>query len=336
VARDLDAHPLNAKDARFIVSQRIATPVNRIVSTQPHSADDAAQAILARAAQRATLHSMLQAATSNRVTEILTKADVPALVYKGVALSSVQYTSWRGRESVDVDVLIDPRDVPRAHTALVNNGAARLDGRTSAPGGLFRYHEIEAGYRGLPTTVDLHWRLESPGYLDIPFSELWSHRRRLHQEGLQLWTLPDDATLLVAAVHGTREAWRSLRHMLDVSLLLSGMPSERWQQVTRAASSYGADKSLAVALGVAELCGVERLPAIPGKWPRSMAENFVQAWQERSSELAGGVARSPADALGRRADRWRLAPSPSAAMDSLFRSVIRQVLYKRSWTLTRR
>lgn len=345
VRHDLSNYVITADDARMLVRQKVATPVQAIIESTSKSTsksasnpaapdlDSEAASILARAAKRAALASMRQAATANRVQELLAEAGIRAIVYKGVAASAMRDGAWAGRESVDVDVLIDPSDVATAHQVLSAHGLARVDGVERAPGPIFRYHDIELAYRGLPSTVDLHWRLESPGYLEIPFGDLWERRVRVDSNGLDVWTLdPLDATLLTA-VHGTREEWRTLRQMLDITAALDGLPREQWLRLTDL-SRYGASKSLAVALAVAESCGADVLPAAPGDWARSTARAFMENWSYRASGAAGSRnTRTPRAALRRRVLKWRLAPTPSAAMNGLARSAARQVLHKRSWVL---
>lgn len=332
VRGDLSDYRIEAKDARFIVHQRVATPVHALLQTQPEAAGPRAKWILDRTAGESTIWSMFQVATANAVAEMLADAGIRALVYKGVALAAGGLGQWRGRESRDVDVIIDVADVERAHEVMVANGMTRWDGRDSAPSRLFRYHDIEVAYSGLPAYVDLHWRLDSPGYLDIPFSALWATRRRITGDSLDVWTIGRAESALVSAVHGTREDWQTLRQMLDASLQLANMPTDEWRHVTELAKTCGASKSLAVALAVAQACDVEELPAQAGDWAREVADELLAKW---SAGIKPATAKSPADAMQRRIVRWRLAPRPSAALDSLVRSGVRQVLHKRSWTLMR-
>lgn len=330
VRGDLNGYRLDADDARFIVQQRIATPLYRLLLAQPEAADQQAMQLLARVAQQATRWSMLQVATANNVAAMLGDAGIRVLVYKGVALAASRLGTWQGRESLDVDVVIDVNDVVNAHAVLRNNGMVRWDGQDDAPSALFRYHDIEMAYSGLPATVDVHWRLETPGYLDIPFAELWEDRRRLTVDSLDVWTLGAAETVLVSAVHGSREHWQTLRQMLDVGLQLANMPLDEWRSVATKAHASGASKSLAVALAVAQSCEVPGLPAVAGDWAHDVATDLLSSW---SAGIQPVTAASPLDALQRRWLRWQMAGSPSAAFDSLVRASLRQVFHQRSWDL---
>ena len=330
VRGDLKGYRLGANDARFIIEQRIATPLFRLLLAQPDAADQQATQLLARVARQATKWSMLQVATANKVAAMLGDAGIRVLVYKGVAFAASRLGTWQGRESLDVDVIIDVKDVEYAHAVMLDNGMVRWDGKNDTPTALFRFHDIELAYSGLPATVDVHWRLETPGYLDIPFAELWEGRRRLTVDSLDVWTLGAAETMLVSAVHGSREHWQTLRQMLDVGLQLAHMPPDEWRTVTTRAHSSGASKSLAVALAVAQSCEVPGLPAFAGDWARAVAEDLLSSW---SAGIQPVTAASPINALQRRWLRWQMAGSPTAAFDSLVRASLRQVFHQRSWDL---
>ena len=92
---------------------------------------------------------------------------------------------------------------------------------------------------------------------------------------------------------------------------------------------------MAVALAVSETCNTANLPAMAGVWASSVADEFLVDWEGRTLGVKPAAATTPADAIHRRRARWRLAPRPSAALDSLVRSGARQVLHKRSWQMQR-
>ena len=328
---DLSGYSLTADDARIIVRQRIATPVSSLLRDQADAASAEAHEILTAARDKAALQSLLLARTANEASGMLGAADIPALVYKGVAHAVNDVGTWRGRESVDVDVLVPRNRVSEVHAVFSAAGLERADGISRAPSRLMRYHDIEVAYRGLPKTVDLHWRLEAPGHLDVPFEHLWNERQRIDNAGLQIWSPNEAFAVVISAVHGTRERWNSLRLMLDFSAAISGMQPGEWEAVA-SASSYGSSKSLAVALGVAELCQTPQMPAKSRDWGHRLATAFVH---ESAPNLNDPTFRRtrPADAVRRRIRRWQLTPRPSAAIDGLLRSAIRQPTAKRSWSL---
>lgn len=339
VRSDLSSYRLSVQDARVIAASRVAKDVQRGLEFGGGSVTDEAASILAEANRRASLRSMCLAVTANRAAQVLDDDGIPALVYKGVAQAAEVHRDWRGRESSDVDVLVPAAAVTDVHRAFVRAGLARSNGDPSPPGAFRRFRSFEVPYVGLPSVVDLHWNVDSPGYYAVPFLNIWSRRRRQEIGGLSIWTLSRAEMLIVAALHGTREGWRSLRHILDFAQLAVNIEKEDWGLAEKL-SHLGPERSLAIALAVADACGVQPLPARPGPWARKVAAEYLgplDASLLQRTGPRGAVASTPQSALRRRMLRWKVAPSAAVASDALLRSGLRQVAYgkKRSWRLVR-
>lgn len=336
VRGDLSGYHFNAEDVRLILANRVGIDVHHLLEQGSGEATDEARQMLAAAHRTAMMRSITLAATANRVTQILAEAGVDALVYKGVALAIELRGELRGPHSADVDVLIAPESVDAAHAALTAAGLSRRDGEAGPPSRLHRLRAIESEYVGLPATIDLHWHVESPGYFAIPFEEMWRRRQRMATDNMAIWAPSTAETLLITATHGTREAWRSLRHVLNFAKLAVMIDGADWA-LTEELSARGPRRSLAVALGVAKACGVQGLPARPGPWARKVAAEYLApvAAALREQQPPGTViGRTPTDAIRRRLLRWRIAPDWTVATDALLRSGLRQGgTDKRSWRL---
>lgn len=317
IREDLSEYSLTADDARVLVRQRVATPVSSLLRQFPEAATTEAHQILQAARDRAAMESLLLARTANEVSQILNAAGIPALIYKGVAAATMNQGTWIGRESVDVDVLVAVDTVGQAHEALVGAGLTRSRQRTDPPSPFFKFHSFENAYTGLAKTVDLHWRVDSQHQFDIPFGTLWEDRRRIVNRGVEVWTPSPAASILLSAIHGSKEFWYTLRHMLDFASAVSGMRPAEWAEVEEAAQ-FGAAKPVAVALGIAESCGTPLLPAIAGPWAQKMAQQFTDAWTPHEGNLLV-AAQGPANALRRGALRAAMAPRPLAVVDSWLR-----------------
>lgn len=334
VAGDLSEYRLHADDALLIAANRIATDVQRLLDQGRANVTPEAREVLAARGRRAAIRSMTQAVTANSVARILEHAKVPALTYKGIALAMELHGDWRGRESSDVDILVASANIKRTHQAFVAAGLTRPGGTTAPPGAFYRFRVFEVSYVGLPVTVDLHWNVESPGYYRLPFRELYERRQNFTETGLDICAPSRADMLLIAALHGTREGWRSLRHILDFAQLAVGTEAAQWA-LAEDLSRHGPQRSLAVALGVANACGVEGLPALPGPWARKMATKHLAGLKAALSAgfgPAAAVVGTPQAALRRRQLRWQVAPNTGVAADALLRSALRQVGHgKRSW-----
>jgi hypothetical protein len=334
--RDLSGYSITRDDVQRLAQERVVCEVDALLPAFPHSADPEATELLGSKARMIRMHSLVLAATATRVSDLLADAGVDVLVYKGVALASQTTGDWRGRRSVDVDILIDRSMTTRAHRALVAAGLRRMGDapppqRVEAPDPPSRFKKfraIETSYAGLPIGIDLHWDVEFPGYFNIPFSESWSRRQRIDTGGLRVWTFSRPEALLVAALHGTREEWRTFRQILDFAELARRLSDEDWG-IAQELSRRGAWKSLAAGLAVASASGCEGLPAVPTAKGARLGVRYVR---HDPADGARVVGRSPIDALDRRWGRWQTAPNARVALHGLGMAFVRQIAEpKRSW-----
>lgn len=316
--------PPEAADLPALVHHGLAAETARLLRARPGEAPAELEARLGTLARQSVVAGMQVVATASRVADVLQQAGVDALVYKGPALAVLSVGEWSARSSVDVDVLVDARALAATHRALRAAGLRRADGVDGPPGRLTRYMECERSYRGLPSTIDLHWRVDStPGYLDIAFPDLWARRTRVSHQGLEAWTPGPADALLITLVHGARSRWARLKWALDAVRQFERLVPEDWA-LARRLSERGARRALDLGLAVAEHCGAHALPEAPSAWARVLAARWLAEAVACAELSAEGL--SPGAALGRRAERWHVADGLPTALDGLLRALLRQAL----------
>lgn len=278
--------------------------------------DDGARAALATARRREVSAAMRAIAGHVHVSRVLATAGVRALFVKGVALAAATTGDPTGRGGGDVDVLVAPEDVIRAHVALLDAGAEFVPGMIPEPGSPLwptaQRLRPEAVYRwnGLP--VELHWRLDpAAGIMAIPFDELWARRRTLDIAAAPLDTLGDDDALLLTLAHGTREHWRQLRWVVDAVRQLSAVQDDAWTGLRVRAVGAGCDPALGVGLAVAERLSGRRLSGAvrPGVRARAIGD---QAWRECLTGTSAFTAYDPGGIASFLSYAWRVAPDGAA------------------------
>lgn len=332
---DLGGCAIDVETARRLAWHGLAWDVDRLASPAVYTSPEAA-ATISNASRRALMRSMSVAVAANRVARTLADANVPALVYKGPALAFETTGSFLGRGSADVDFLVNPAQLGDVHRVLVADGLWRRDGDAGPPGRLTMFQECERSYVGAGIDVDLHWRIDStPGYFSEPFEALWARRRKVSAAGLEVWAPGASHALVMTAVHGTREMWVRLRWVLDAVRQFRLLSPAQWPEVCSVANA-GARKAVAVALAIAEICGVDDLPARPGRWARSMAQAYLDAVVSTSPADARAAEASAMAAWSRRVNRWQTADTQWTAFDGVARATFRQVAGDAQKSLLRR
>jgi hypothetical protein len=160
---------------------------------------------------------------TTRVITMLTTAGIRHLVLKGVALGALSQTA-AGRGAGDVDILVDPRDVPLVHRVLHENGIrpalAQPDVSSPRSWRIWRYLEREATYVGQSTTVDLHWRISSQHSLFPSWDALYSRRTIVEVADTDIPTLSLADSLAAACYHAYFDQFQPVRSLVDVVMLI--------------------------------------------------------------------------------------------------------------------
>jgi Uncharacterised nucleotidyltransferase len=218
------------------------------------------------------------------VIDWLAAAGVEALLIKGPALAASLYAPAWLREYEDLDLLIRPRDLPRAVSALQARGYA--PDRPVEPGQLasrVTYGVALNMFGEGRVALDLHWRLASR-LVGFPLAEeVWSRVARVELPGGSAATLQPEDALIYQAFHGSKHQWVRLNWISDLARLAAG-PLD-WGAAWARAERVGAARTLAIGLEVTRrLLGASSLP--PGSAaPRADPQAGLQA-AEAAARLA--------------------------------------------------
>ncbi len=198
-----------------------------------------------------------------RCLEILDRADVPALPYKGPVLGVVAYGDPGARVFGDLDIVLRRDDAPRAFDALSAAGY-RID-HPIAPGRaerFFRFH-CQHGFQGASgVRVELHWAL-LPAYLSIsldPYS-LWKRRTMVPLAGREVPHFGAEDLVLVLSAHGYKHFWSRLEWVTSLAEVLRAHPGLDGDALLARARSAGAERILGLALRLAAEVAAAPVPA---------------------------------------------------------------------------
>ena len=304
----------------FVVCQRVTWVIARCSGQLGLSA---ASAELLRDAAAADVQAAMRVqAVAAQVVGGLNGAGIRCLTYKGVALALATTGDPSARGASDVDLIMDPSDVPAAHDFLMDGGAEFVRGYCPSPADelwdLARRVGCEAPYRWRGVDIDLHWRFDRlPQIAAIPFDDLWEARTHASIAGLDLPTMGSVDALLLTCAHGTKEHWRHLRWVVD--LVRQARDVHDWRQVLERSRETGCEESLAVGLAMAAHLAGGVSPLVPGPRPTRLAD---WAW----ADLMGDSAPFGRVAIGAQSERlrwsWQTLPSRRAGGSMLARQAL--------------
>jgi Uncharacterised nucleotidyltransferase len=205
-----------------------------------------------------------QIAELNRVARLLAQAGIRSLVIKGPVLSVLAFGDPALRQSVDVDLLVDPEMALEADRSIVQAGYLRVSPNfelTPTRYEAYRRFRNQFAYysRSLDLVLELHWRLSSNLHLlPLEATTLWSRPERVRVAGTYVATLPDEELFLYLCVHGSMHMWLRLKWLADIAALLHEMPLDVIDRIAVRARSFEVERPFHQALLLAN-----RLMAAP-------------------------------------------------------------------------
>jgi hypothetical protein len=171
------------------------------------------------------------------VVSVLEQTGIRFLIIKGIALAALTATP-ASRGAGDVDVLVDPLDVPRVHKVLLDNGfrpvLALPDFAAPARWRVWQFLDREASYLGPGSHLDLHWRISSQRHLFPDFETLYSRRTTVTVADTALPTLSVPDSLAASCFHTYFDQFQPARSLIDVVAALKSLGQENLPPYSRA------------------------------------------------------------------------------------------------------
>lgn len=188
--------------------------------------------------------------------------------FKGPTLAAVMYGDLGGRVFGDLDVLVKPRDVPRATELLVVDGYRPRFALSRDQEAAFLNAHYEAPFVREPpgVVVELQWRVV-PRYLgvDFDYGQMWDRVGLASLLGRPIPCLSREDLLLVLCVHGTKHLWVRLGWVCDVAATLRACPGLDVDYLLDTARLLGIRRALALGVVLAQtVSGVSGPPGLLG------------------------------------------------------------------------
>lgn len=201
-----------------------------------------------RAEQLRTVATQMRAAQDVRRVAAALHGAVPWLVVKGPVLAS-HYRRTDLRSYVDVDVLVPPRELPRALELLEAAGFSALDANwTLLAESMSGEVHLRTPYGGV---VDLHWDLTNDSRTRRSFAlrtdALFERSRTVVIGGATVRTLDAVDTLVHTAMHAARSGGDRLIWLKDLEQLVLSR-DYGWDQVADRSAEHRARLPVAVML----------------------------------------------------------------------------------------
>lgn len=193
------------------------------------------------------------AAECRELQRLFSRSGLPLLFIKGLTVGALAYRSPLLKMGWDIDLLIDPRDLPQAATLLSDRGYAIRIPRNLADLQSWHASSKESVWsRDDSFHVELHTRL-ADNQLLIPTIDVHSSRQLVEvAPSISLPTLAEDELFAYLAVHGASSAWFRLKWISDFAALLHARSSAEIERLYRRSQELGSGRAAGQAMLLAD------------------------------------------------------------------------------------
>jgi len=202
------------------------------------------------------------------VMDTLSAAGIEAVPFKGPTLAAMAQGDLILRQFCDLDIMVHPRDWPRAKRALLDAGftakhklSPREEKAYVASACDFTFH-----HGPVRNVLEIHWDFVPRFFaIRIPLRQLTARATTVELCGRRVATLAAEDLLLCLAVHGAKHAWSRLCWLSDIAHLIHRADLDQ-DTVRRRAERWHIARIVKIALYLAQWTLGTELPESLQTW----------------------------------------------------------------------
>lgn len=196
-----------------------------------------------------TARQMLLSTDLTQVLELFRSKQIEALAFKGPVLTVALYGDVSLREYSDLDLLVQPADVPRVKP-LLEGMEYRTEVDTEHPetAPVTRFNKELLFERDEGRAIDLHWGLKADLFSSpLELGSVWERSASVALNGTPIPTLCPDDLFLYLCFHGGKHLWSRLSWLVDLARLVEVKKSLDWEWIHSQASTRGCERMVLLA-----------------------------------------------------------------------------------------
>lgn len=213
-----------------------------------------------------------------KLLDLFDRHRIPAVPFKGPTLAALAYGDPFLRTFGDLDILVHKQDVFRAQDLLISRGHRPRfqEGLASKTGDLESAYADSFVSEDARIGVDLHWHITYRyHFVPVDTELMWERISPVSLIGDAVHTFSTEAMLLILCIQGTKDSWKSLKHICDVAELLRVPRQIDWSWLIEQCNRCGAKRIVAIGLLLAN--EVLEAPVPSGILQRLRADRAVQS-----------------------------------------------------------
>jgi len=176
--------------------------------------------------------NMLMSMELIKVMQLLETNAIKAIAFKGPALSQMAYGDVVSRQYVDLDILVDEKDLLQAVNLLKTHGytldEALFQKIINAPS---TFHDVTLTAQNA-VEIELHWQLFSHEYqTNIDTLNIKENLYTIQLFNQKLQSFQKEVLILYLSIHGAKHNWERIEWLVDIVRFIEKNGID-WQKLT--------------------------------------------------------------------------------------------------------
>ncbi|NOT46199.1 MAG: nucleotidyltransferase family protein [Acidobacteria bacterium] len=223
-----------------------------LIQNFSHSLPSATRDVLNKHLHAQSQRNMFLTGKLLEIVKAFEASDVSILPFKGPLLAVQAYGDLSARQYVDLDILVQPKQLDAAIRLLQDEGYTPISNISWLNRSNWHLRDKKDIYfrssDGL-VNVELHWKL-SGSHFALPFemNGLWARLENFCLANVNLKTLPFDDLLIYLCLHGSRHGWEQFGWICDVNELIGSRRVIDWERLIEKARQLGCENVLGLGL----------------------------------------------------------------------------------------
>lgn len=167
--------------------------------------------------------NMLMTSELIKVIKELEKNNIQAISFKGPVLSEIGYGNITVRQYMDLDILVNQKDLENASIYFLNNDYQEVyDFEEYQKENLKNTgHDRSFINRTTGVKIELHWTLSSSEFfIDLEKLNYHDNCKTLSLKNHDLRTLSNEIHFIYLCIHGNKHMWERIEWLLDLVLFI--------------------------------------------------------------------------------------------------------------------
>ena len=191
-----------------------------------------------------------------KLLTLFEKSNISAVPFKGPVLAVKAYGNLALRQFSDLDILIHKRDIFRVKELLLFQGyqlASHIP-----PTDIYKLMHLRAACeynffnKERCVTVEPHWDFTQRKLcISLNLESLWQNLKEISLDGKTVPTFSLEDSLLIVCINGTKDHWRTLKHICDVAELIRSHQEIDWDRLIQQTRITGCKRILLLGLFLA-------------------------------------------------------------------------------------